>query len=33
VIALLSALAESEISGEEGVDDLLAKARELTDRW
>jgi hypothetical protein len=32
VIALLGALVESELSGEEDVDDLLANARELADR-
>jgi hypothetical protein len=33
IIALLDALAESELSSEEDVDDLLARARELADTW
>lgn len=33
VIALLDALAESELSSEEDVDDLLAEARELAGTW
>jgi hypothetical protein len=33
VIALLDSLAESELSSEEDVDDLLAEARELADWW
>lgn len=33
VIALLDALADSELSSEEDVDDLLAEARELAGTW
>jgi hypothetical protein len=33
VIALLGALADSELSGEADLDDLLAQARTLADRW
>jgi hypothetical protein len=33
VMALLDALAESELSTEADVDGLLAEARELADRW
>ena len=33
MIALLGALAESELPSEEDVDDLLAEARALADRW
>jgi hypothetical protein len=33
VVALLDALAESELSSETEIDALLAEARELADRW
>lgn len=33
VIALLDALTETEVSGEADLDDLLAEARQLADRW
>jgi hypothetical protein len=33
IVALLEALAESELSGEAEVDALLVEARELADRW
>jgi hypothetical protein len=33
VVALLDALAESELSGEAEVDALLAEARDVADQW
>jgi hypothetical protein len=33
VITLLDALAETELSSEADLDDLLAEARQLADRW